>query len=106
LGLARWRGCVGPPLTGRASQGWFPRADGEALQLALFPLLLERGPGRALERDRDVVQSLRDLGARAPDPKAVLLERLLSGRAGKTIVFAQPRATVRYLLRRLRGLRV
>src|SRR5207253_1660748 len=74
--------------------------------LALLPLLLERGPGRTLEQDRDVVQSLRDLGARAPDPKAALLERLLSGRAGKTLVFVQPRATVRYLLRRLRGLRV
>src|SRR2546422_3622800 len=34
------------------------------------------------------------------------LFRSLAGRAGKTIVFVQPRATVRYLLRRLRGRRV
>ncbi len=106
LDLARDAGAEGRALTRREFQRWFPRADGEDLQLALLPLLLERGPGRTLEQDRDVVQSLRDLGARAPDPKAALLERLLSGRAGKTLVFVQPRATVRYLLRRLRGLRV
>ena len=106
LDLARDAGAEGRALTRREFQRWFPRADGEDLQLALLPLLLERGPGLALEQDRDVVQSLRDLAGRAPDPKAALLERLLSGRAGKTIVFVQPRATVRYLLRRLRGLRV
>src|SRR5207247_862572 len=47
-----------------------------------------------------------DLAGPAHDPKAEALERLLAGRAGKTIVFVQPRATVRYLLRRLRGRRV
>src|SRR5207302_1014172 len=99
LDLARDAGAEGRALTRRDFQRWFPRADGEDLQLALLPLLLERGPGLALEQDRDVVQSLRDLAGRAPDPKAALLERLLSGRAGKTIVFVQPRATVRYLPR-------
>src|SRR5439155_1668509 len=64
------------------------------------------GPGVALGRDRDVVCRLRELADGAPDPKAALLERLLAGHAGKTIVFVPPRATVRYLLRRLQGLRV
>ena len=106
LDLARDAGTQGRALTRREFQRWFPRADGEDLQLALFPLLLERGPGLVLEQDRDVVRGLRDLTGRAPDPKAGLLERLLAGRTGKTIVFVQPRATVRYLLRRLRRLRV
>src|SRR5437764_14565125 len=106
LDLARDAGAEGRALTRREFQRWFPRADGEDLQLALFPLLLERGPGLVLEQDRDVVRGLRDLTGRAPDPTAGLLERLLAGRTGKTIVFVQPRATVRYLLRRLRGLRV
>src|SRR5207253_1094874 len=83
----------------------FPaRWQGEIVRAG--PLLLEPGPGVALGRDRDVVCRLRELADGAPDPKAALLERLLAGHAGKTIVFVQPRATVRYLLRRLRGLRV
>src|SRR5439155_15785 len=82
------------------------RTAGEDLQLAFLPLLLAPGPMRADARDRDVVRGLRGLAGAAHDPKAEALERLLADRAGKTIVFVQPRATVRYLLRRLRGRRV
>src|SRR5207253_1085279 len=53
LDLARDAGAEGRALTRREFQRWFPRADGEDLQLALLPLLLERGPGRTLEQDRD-----------------------------------------------------
>src|SRR5256884_7955567 len=59
LDLARDAGTQGRALTRREFQRWFPRADGEDLQRALFPLLLERGPGLAVEPARDVVQSLR-----------------------------------------------
>ena len=40
------------------------------------------------------------------DPKADALDRLLGPRPEKAIVFVRPRATVRYLLRQLRGRRV
>src|SRR5207249_1412519 len=93
-------------LTRHEFQRSFPRTAGEDLQLAFLPLLLAPGPMRADARDRDLVRGLRDLAEAAHDPKAEALERLLADRAGKTIVFVQPRATVRYLLRRLRGRRV
>src|SRR5207249_11287612 len=41
-----------------------------------------------------------------PGSSSLSLHDALPIYAGKTIVFVQPRATVRYLLRRLRGLRV
>jgi len=106
LDLARDAAVDGRTLTRREFQRSFPRTAGEDLQLAFLPLLLAPGPGGAVDRDRDVVRGLRDLAGPAHDPKAEALERLLAGRAGKTIVFVQPRATVRYLLRRLRGRRV
>src|SRR3989475_9845614 len=106
LDLARDAAVDGRTLTRREFQRSFPRAAGEDLQLAFLPLLLAPGPSGTDDRDRDVVRGLRDLAGPAPDPKAEALERLLAGRAGKTIVFVQPRATVRYLLRRLRGRRV
>jgi superfamily II DNA or RNA helicase len=106
LDLARDAGLEGRALTRQEFQHWFPRADALDLQLALFPLVLERGPALPLERDRNVVRSLRTRGDGGPDLKAALLERLLAERPGKTIVFVQPRATARYLLRRLRGHRV
>ena len=83
----------------------FP-AGSDDLQLALFPLVLPPGPGAATERDRHVVRRLRAFAASLADPKADALARLLDGRAGKTIVFVQPRATVHYLMPRLRGHRL
>ena len=106
LDLARDAAADGRALTRHEFQRSFPRTAGEDLQLAFLPLLLAPGPMRADARDRDVVRGLRDLAAAAHDPKAEALERLLADRAGKTIVFVQPRVTVRYLLRRLRGRRV
>ena len=98
LDLARDAAADGRTLTRREFQRSFPRTAGEDLQLAFLPLLLAPGPGGAVDRDRDVVRGLRDLAGPAHDPKAEALERLLAGRAGKTIVFVQPRATVRYTL--------
>ncbi|PYO68625.1 MAG: hypothetical protein DMD69_05405 [Gemmatimonadetes bacterium] len=106
LDLARDAAADGRALTRHEFQRSFPRTAGEDLQLAFLPLLLAPGPMRADARDRDVVRGLRDLAEAAHDPKAEALERLLADRAGKTIVFVQPRVTVRYLLRRLRGRRV
>ncbi len=83
----------------------FPAGLGD-LQLAFFPLVLPPGPGAATERDRDLVQRLHALAASPDDPKADALARLLDGRAGKTVVFVQSRATVHHLMRRLRGHRL
>ena len=83
----------------------FPAGSGD-LQLAFFPLVLPPGPGAATERDRDLVQQLHALAASPEDPKADALARLLDGRAGKTVVFVQSRATVHHLMRRLRGHRL
>src|SRR3989454_7772014 len=83
----------------------FP-AGSDDLQLALFPLVLPPGRGAATERDRDAVRRLGALAASLADPKADALARLLQARVGKTIVFVQPRATVHYLMRRLRGHRL
>ncbi len=83
----------------------FPAGSSD-LQLAFFPLVLPPGPAAATERDRDMVRRLRALAASADDPKADALARLLDGRAGKTVLFVQSRATVHHLVRRLRGHRV
>ena len=83
----------------------FPAGSGD-LQLAFFPLVLPPGPGAATERDRDLVQRLHALAESPDDPKADALARLLDGRAGKTVVFVQSRATVHHLMRRLRGHRL
>src|SRR2546427_5201410 len=83
----------------------FPTGSDD-LQLALFPLVLPPGPGAATDRDRDAVRRLGAFAASLADPKADALARLLEARVGKTIVFVQPRATVHYLMRRLRGHRL
>src|SRR5206468_5792705 len=83
----------------------FP-AGSDDLQLALFPLVLPPGPGAATDRDRDAVRRMGAFAASLADPRADALARLLEARVGKTIVFVQPRATVHYLMRRLRGHRL
>jgi Helicase conserved C-terminal domain len=103
LGLAAT--AEGRSLTRRDFGRLFP-AGQEDLQLALFPLLLPPGQTRASDADRATVRRLCGLAVPGPDPKADALERMLAERGGKTIVFAQSRATVRHLLRRLRGHRV
>ncbi len=104
LDLARDAAGAGRAL-GRADfRRLFPPAETSELQLTLLPLLLPPGAVATAERDRAVIRGLRDLPAL--DPKADALERLLVERPGKTIVFVRPRATARYLLRRLRGRRV
>jgi superfamily II DNA or RNA helicase len=105
LDLARDAGLEGRALSRADFQRLFPPAETDDLQLTLFPLLLPPGAAPVTERDRGVARRLRDLSVLTEDPKADALERLL-GRAGKTIVFVRPRATVRYLLRRLRVRRI
>src|SRR5205814_9667253 len=78
----------------------------EDLQLALFPVLLPAGKSDVSEADGDSVRRLSELAGPGPDPKADALERMLVEHGGKTIVFVQPRATVRHLFRHLRGHRV
>ena len=95
----------GRVLDRRDFQRAFPAAQ-EDLQLALLPLLLPAGDSFTSERDREALARLRELARPANDPKADVLARLLRERTGKTIVFVQPRATVRHLLQRLRTLRV
>ncbi|OLD72821.1 MAG: hypothetical protein AUF61_02605 [Chloroflexi bacterium 13_1_20CM_66_33] len=95
----------GRALTRRDFRRLFP-AGQDDLQLALLPLLLPAGTSTASDADRETVRRLRQLAVPGPDPKADALARLLAGRGDKTIVFVQPRATVRHLLRRLRGNRV
>jgi len=106
LDLARAAAAEGRALERRDFQRLFPRAETDDLQLTLLPLLLPPGAAAASNRDRGVVRRLRDLASATSDPKADALARLLAQRDGKTIVFVQSRATVRYLLRRLAGRRV
>ena len=90
----------GRALGARDFQRLFPERDADALQLALFPMLLEAGSSVARADDLTALDVLRDFPA-CPDPKAEALESLLSPGHPKTIVFAGARATVRYLARRL-----
>ena len=106
LDLARAAAAEGRALSHGDFQRLFPPGETGDLQLALFPVLLPPGAEPAGARDRDATHRLRELSRPVRDPKADALERLLSEHRGKTIVFVRPRATVRYLLRRLRDLRV
>ena len=102
LDAAREGRALGP----REFQRLFPDREGDALQLALFPILLDRGSSIASPDDLALLHRLRDLPVDGGDPKAEALERLLTAGEGKTLVFANARATVRYLARRLAGRRV
>ncbi|HUL02870.1 MAG TPA: DEAD/DEAH box helicase [Gemmatimonadales bacterium] len=84
----------------------FPDRDAAVEQLPLFPMLLEPGAIDVHAGDLAIIAELRDGLADFADPKAVLLERLLSEGCGKTIVFTTARATARYLARRLSSVRV
>src|SRR5207247_10661995 len=83
----------------------FP-AGSDDLQLALFPLVLPPGPGAATDRDRDAVRRLGAFAASLADPTAAALARLPEAGVGKTVVFEIGRASVHYLMRRLRGHRL
>ena len=105
LELARAATADGRALTRPDFQRLFP-AGQDDLQLALFPLLLPAGNTAVSDADRDTVRRLCELAVPSPDPKADALERMLTECGGKTIVFVQPRATVRHLFRRLHRHRV
>jgi len=81
-------------------------ADAGDTQLALFAILLEAGSGSAPPDDLAVTRDLRAIARAQEDPKADALAALLGQRPGKTIVFVEAAATVRHLLRCLRGRRV
>ena len=102
LSAAREGRALGP----REFQRLFPERDGGGLQLALFPMLLEAGPGTVRPDDLVSVRRLRRLPNDAADPKAAALESLIAAGGGKTIVFATARATVKHLARRLAPRRV
>ncbi len=110
LDLAARAAAEGRALTPREFQRCFPRAPESDIQLVLFPLLLEHAANGSTPcaDDRKILARLRQLLARAPahDPKVAALERLLSERSGKTIVFTDAQPTARYLLRCLHHRRV
>src|SRR5207249_1618916 len=81
-------------------------ADAGDTQLALFAILLEAGSGSAPPDDLAVTRDQRAIARAQEDPKADALAALLGQRPGKTIVFVEAAATVRHLLRCLRGRRV
>ena len=107
LDLARRAAEEHRALSPREFQRLFPRDESRDLQLVLFPVLLTPGPTGVGQTDRELVAELRDLATDAPDPKLESLSTLLAdggggaGRAGKTIVFTESRATARYLQRHL-----
>ena len=110
LQLAIRAATEGRALTSREFQRCFPRAAESDIQLVLFPLLLERpaSNGARLVDDRRVLDRLRELLKRAPatDPKADALDRVLTARPAKTIVFTDAQPTARYLMQRFRHRRV
>ncbi len=110
LDLAARAAAEGRALTPREFQRCFPRAAESDIQLVLFPLLLGHAANGSTPcaDDRKILARLRQLLARAParDPKVAALERLLSERSGKTIVFTDAQPTARYLLRCLHHRRV
>jgi superfamily II DNA or RNA helicase len=106
LDLAASAAAAGRALTPRDFQRCFPRAAESDIQLVLFPLLLDGAgtPASSLTDDRHTIARLRELVGRgtAADPKADALERLLTERPAKTIVFTDAQPTARYLMQRLR----
>ena len=103
LGLAA--AAEGRSLGPKEFGGLFAERGQDAIQLALFPILLEAGTSPVRPDDLRALAELRRLPTDGPDPKADALEAILDARARKTIVFAGARATVRYLTRRFRSRR-
>ncbi|HYL55974.1 MAG TPA: DEAD/DEAH box helicase [Gemmatimonadales bacterium] len=97
----------GKTLTRADFRRLFPAGTGD-LQLVFLPLVLppEEGLSTASARDRDLIRYLRDRSRSNFDPKAEALRELLDEGDAKTIVFVQTLATLRHLMRRLRGRRV
>jgi len=106
LDLAESAAKEGRRLSPHEFQRCFPRTESPDLQLVLFPLLLEHDRPSLVAGDRRELARLSALAADGRDPKADALGRLLDAHPGKTIVFADARATVRHLLHRLRSRRV
>jgi superfamily II DNA or RNA helicase len=101
LEIARDAARAGRALTPRDYRRLFPRAEVDDLQLVLLPLVLPPGETSRATDDPALIAALRQRSACALDPKAEALEALLAARDGKTIVFCDAVATVRYLARRL-----
>jgi hypothetical protein len=87
-------------LTRREFRRLFPEASMDALQLALFPVLLPAGgrvdcfeSGARAAELLQVVTQLREL----PDPKLRVLTELVDSQECKTVVFTNSRETARYL---------
>ena len=94
---------TGRTLGARDFARWFPVGEAGDVQLALVPLLADEGPPADLP-DQVALRALvvRATSDRAAtDPKALALDRILSGDPGKTIVFTAARATARHLVRAL-----
>jgi len=81
----------------------FPRSDDLDIQLALFPMILEAGAGAAAADNAAAIRCALAAAHSDADPKAGALARLLAACPVKTIVFCDARATVRHLVRLLRG---
>ena len=100
LDLVERAAADGRRLSPREFQRCFPRNETLDVQLVLFPLLLGATGAASPAGDRRELARLRALAADTRDLKADALEHLLDGAPGKTIVFADARATARYLLQR------
>ena len=101
--LARDAAQSGRRLSAAEFQRLFPRALGPDIQLSMLPLLLDERPLRDSQHDVDQLAQLQECARVASDPKADALERLLTSRRAKTIVFTDARETARYLLGRIGG---
>ncbi|HMA39236.1 MAG TPA: DEAD/DEAH box helicase [Gemmatimonadales bacterium] len=80
----------------------FPPGDESSLQLAFLPLLLDEGhTASGAAGDLETLRWLLQRLGPGPDPKADALERLVTERPARTIVFTTAAATVHHVRRRL-----
>ena len=80
---------------------WFPADETGDVQLAFAPLLLDPAPAAAGPIDHAGLRRLVAATGDALDPKLAALDRLLTARPAKTIVFTAARATATHLARHL-----